>query len=300
MAQTVLVTGAGGFVGRAVVRLLAASSGVRVVALGGPMLDGVRTLEGRLHDLKPHTWTDAGITHIDSAIHLAAFTPKDQQDEDPERCYRDNLLGTQRLIESLSAVTRFVHVSTLDVYRPPSANQMINEDSPVSPRSLYAASKLLSEVAVQLHSKQSGMEHCVVRLGHVYGPGEERYRKLIPEAIRHLRAGRPVPIMGGGTTERDLLFVDDAAEALRRVALRDTCPVGPINVVSGRSHTVREIVDRLIGVAQKGEIAIIHTPTSAAVSLRFDNRRMLNALGTWTLVDLNEGLRREWAEVQGP
>ena len=112
----------------------------------------------------------------------------------------------------------------------------MDERSPVGPLGLYGLSKLFGEGLVDAYSRSVGTECLTLRLGHIFGPGEERYAKLVPETIRRVLANQPPRIAGDGGEQRDLLYVDDAAEALARSCTAPLNGARIINVARGASH----------------------------------------------------------------
>src|SRR3546814_5345856 len=94
------------------------------------------------------------------------------------------------LLESLpSRPATFVIFSTIDVYAPVDSG-CLTEASPVDPPSLYGASKFFCEKLVAAYAMDHGYDHAILRIGHTYGPGEDAYEKLIPQAIRALLEGK--------------------------------------------------------------------------------------------------------------
>lgn len=296
--ETVLLTGARGFLGAHVLRRLRDRSDARCVILSrDPSLrirSGERLVAESLERLTRDSWRQAGVGAIDVVIHLAAFTPKEQASRNElEGIYRSNLLGTQALLESLPTTPRrIVFASTLDVYARTSCGEAITERSPVGPDGLYAASKLFGEQLVRDHAARCGSGYANLRYGHLFGPGEERYRKLVPNVIRGLLAGQAPVVLGDGSTQRDLLYVEDAAEATLRAADADA-PLDPINIVRGSSVTVGEVVEALVRLTGFEGRIVTAPGSSPGPSHRFDATGMAQALGTWELVSLEEGLRRE-------
>ena len=68
----------------------------------------------------------------------------------------------------------------------------LSTDKACNPINLYGASKLFGEALARAFAGRSGTEHVALRLGHVYGPGEGSYLKLIPETIRRVLAGEDI------------------------------------------------------------------------------------------------------------
>ena len=138
-----------------------------------------------------------------------------------------------------------------------------------------------------------GCGYAILRYGHLFGPGEDAYRKLIPEAIRALVGGDEPVVYGAGRAERDFLYVEDAVEATVRAGGPAVGEVGPLNVVRGAAVSVMNVIETLVRITGfKGKIK--YAPGAlTGESRRFDSTRMHVTLGQWPLVPLEEGLRKE-------
>lgn len=296
----VVVTGASGFLGAAVLRRLARDSHTAVAAVSRAappegLPSCVRWIRSDLRELSGAEWRDATAEPIEAVAHLAAFTPKHAADRDRvDDVVASNVLGTQALLRSFShSPRRLVFASTLDVYAPQAFLHPVTETSAIGPEGLYGASKLFGEALVAAYARSAGVEHLVVRLGHLYGPGEGRYAKLVPETIRRVIAGQAPRLVGDGLARRDLLYVDDAAEAIARAVALPLHGVTRINVASGVSHSVEAIVTTIAEQAgYRGGCERIAAPGTGA-SIAFDTTVMRRVLGDWTLTPLAEGIRRE-------
>lgn len=293
--KTVLLTGATGFIGRHLHARLE-SEGARVVALSRmpPSTGCVGTtwVTAGLADLSSDMWRAAGVARVDVVMHLGGHVPKNHAEaNDVAGVYDGSILGTRALLESLPNVPeRVVFASTLDVYAPA---DVLTEASPVRPATLYGSGKLFCEHLVREWTAQAGSTCVVLRFGHIVGPGEEAFKKLIPQTIRQLLQAEPPVLYGDGTAERDFLFVGDAVEAAMRAATADLPSGETLNVVRGASVTIRDVVRMLTDLtgASVEPTLLADSPTGA--SIRFDNRRMHAALGEWDLVPLREALRLE-------
>ena len=275
-----LLTGEAGFLGERVQACLDADPGIAVNVLG-------RRLE-----LTPERHFD-----VDIVIHLAAWTTKRAGSSDLAQIVDANVVGLQRLLSSLDPVPRrFLFASTADVYGIRSGLRL-HERSPLDPTDAYAASKLLGEHMVMADARAREYETSVVRIGHLYGPGEEAYEKFVPTAIRALMRGRPPTVVGNGQTRRDLLYVDDAAEAIRRIALSTRDLPGLINLASSDTYTLEEIAQTLIEIVGfiGGVRYLSDHPNPASVS--FETGLLSETIGDFDQVELAEGLRREIEHV---
>ncbi len=303
--RVLLVTGATGFIASHLVRRLQVIPDTHLILLSRkPQRNSHRNLTwvgASLESLSPETWRAAGVHHVDIVFHLAGFTPKTSNAaDDIDPIYRDNLMGTRALLESLEAVPeRIVFASAVDVYAAVSDSLTLDETSPLDPISLYAASKLYCEQLVRTHARASGCRYSILRYGHAFGPGEEAYRKLIPETIWRLLRGEAPVLRGDGSARRDFLYVTDVVEATVRASISQVSELGPVNVVRGTSHSVREVVQILRQITGCSLPTLFQANDSRDFSRTFNNGRMQSLLGDWPLVSLEDGLREEVAYFKG-
>lgn len=297
--KTILLTGATGFIGSHLANRLRQIHGVKLILLSrkaAPESDSnLICVTSALNQLTRQAWLNHDVEKIDVVFHLGAFIPKNPSEVDAvDEIYCDNLLGTRVLLSSLPSIPeRIVFSSTVDVYAPPKAGCILTEDSPLDPLSLYGASKLFCEHLIKAYSREHNCGYAILRYGHIYGPGEGAYAKLIPQVIKTLlNNGSPV-LYGDGSVQRDFMFVGDAVEATIRAATSAHQKIEPINVVSGQSKPIREFVEKLSEIVGfPGEITYL-LDKQGGRSLKFSNDRMLDILGCWDLLPLEEGLRQE-------
>lgn len=302
--KVILVTGANGFIGAHLVARLSGIPGVRLLLLARQSRQTTQTtqttqqdvtwLQADLCQLVPDYWRAQEIPSIDYVFHLAAFTPKASAEADRiNQAVEANILATRALLDSLPRGTRkVIFSSTLDVYAQLDTGELLTEGSPVGPATLYGSSKLFCEHLLSTWAKQKGCEYAILRYGHIYGPGEERYEKFIPVVIRNLLANRSPVIYGDGSALRDYLYVGDAVEATMRAA-RTEGNIDPLNVVRGESVTLKEVAQlltRLVG--SNKEINLLRDKPNGS-SLRFDSSLMVRTLGRWPMTSLENGLSAE-------
>ncbi len=196
--KSVLVTGANGFIGSAVVRRLA-SEGYEVLAAARRGLSGlpanVRPL--RVADLAgEHEWDETVLSQIDAVVHTAGRAHVlHETAADPLAEFRKvNVEGTLRLARAAAAsgVRRFVFLSTVGVngaQTPP--GRPFTEQSPPSPQTPYAISKLEAERALLALAEQSGVEVVIIRPPLVYGPAAPGNFGRLAKAVAK---GIPMPL----------------------------------------------------------------------------------------------------------
>ena len=226
----ILVTGGAGFIGSHLVRhLLQQRSDVEVVTLD------LLTYAGNLYNLRAvagdprHTFVNGDICDdelvrgllddTDAILNLAAESHVDRSIADPAPFIRTNIEGTRVLLEAAleQGVSRFLQVSTDEVYGElpwldPTVNlpdrPAFSEDSPIRPRSPYAASKAGADLLALSFFETYGLDVVISRGSNNYGP-HQHPEKLIPMVITRALAGQAVPVYGDGLHIRDWMFVED-------------------------------------------------------------------------------------------
>ncbi len=240
----VLVTGANGFVGSAVVPSLRACGHAVIAVTRGNSVSGVETR--RIDGLGPATDWKTALRDVDTVVHLAARVHIMRDDSaDPEAAFwRVNVDGTRRLAEAAAAsgVRRLLFVSTTKVNgerTPPDRPFRVTD--PPAPEDAYGRSKWRAEQALAEVSDGGRLEVVVLRPPLVYGPGVGANFL----ALLKLCDGRwPLPF-GGLENRRSLSFVGNLADAIA-VAIAHPDAAGATFLVSdGPALSVTDLIRRL-------------------------------------------------------
>lgn len=256
----VFLTGATGFVGSHVARLLA-QRGHEVHALVlpgegedrlarerlGPEEARVARVRGDLLDPSSYAGALASL-RPEACVHLGWYAnPKD---------YLSSRVNVELLSASAALGAKLVDlgcrrlVAAGTCFEYDTSLGLLSESSALAPRHLYSACKrALYEVMTHL-TASSAMSFAWTRLFFLYGP-HERPGRLVPAVIDALLAGERARVTTGEQI-RDFLHVADAAEAIVRV-LEAPSLTGPVNVASGRPVTVRDVVRTIAELLGKAE-----------------------------------------------
>jgi UDP-glucose 4-epimerase len=234
-----VVTGAGGFIGRHLASLLR-EQGMEVICIDCIASDGV----DMVRDLRQSGALDSLLDGDTVLFHLAGSADVRGSVAAPVADFADNVVTAINILETARfASCRVVFPSTGSVYDP-AAPLPFCEDSPLRPRSPYAAAKLSVEAYCHAYHRSYGLDVSVARIFSVIGPGVRRL--AIHDFVKRLEADpRRLVLWGDGGQMRDYLHVRDVARALHFIALRvaggEAC-----NVASGRSRTMREVAEGVV------------------------------------------------------
>lgn len=304
--MTVLVTGATGFVGRALVERLARESRVSVRAVvrrqSVDLPDNVERVSGELDPA--WDWRPA-LADVTTVVHLAArvHVMRDRAADPLAEYRRVNVAGTEHLAHSAAAsgVRRFVFLSSVKVNGEAGIFQETDTPQPVDP---YGVSKLEAEGAVRAVAAGTSMEVAVIRAPLVYGPN---VGANFGSLIRAVQSGIPLPL-GAVDNRRSLVGLDNLIDFIM-VCMRHPGAAGETFFVSdGEDVSTTDLVRRLARAAGRSARLIPVPPSLLALAASLAGRRDVGQRLTGTLcvditrarhqlgwappVSLDEGLRR--------
>lgn len=184
---------------------------------------------------------------IDGVIHFAAESHVDNSISGPEIFVKTNVLGTQVLLdvarnhwmnapfESKEKYknSRFLHISTDEVYGTLGKKGLFTETTPYQPNSPYSASKAGSDMIVRAYFHTYGMNVVTTNCSNNYGP-KQHNEKLIPTIIRKALSLEPIPIYGDGKNVRDWLYVIDHCRGIWLAFTKGTA--GEVYNIGGRNE----------------------------------------------------------------
>ena len=229
---------------------------------------------------------------IDIVVNFAAESHVDRSILDPDAFVKTNISGAFTLLEEarLRGVTRFVQISTDEVYGSLGKEGKFREDTPVSPNSPYSASKTSADLLALAYHKTYGTPVIITRCSNNYGPYQFP-EKLIPLVITNALADKELPVYGDGMNVRDWIHVLDHCEAIDRVLHKGEA--GSVYNVGGENERTNiEIVKLILDVLGKPESLIHYVKDRPGHDRRYaiDSRRIKGALGYETKVSFRQGM----------
>ena len=287
----ILVTGAGGFVGKNLVRYL--SENFNVVGMQHADLDicNAESVLSEVRALKP-----------DVVINCSVYGGYHYQ-KDSKKIYDVNWLGAKNLLDSCMecGVPLFIQTGSSSEYGFKS--EPMNEDMEADPNSDYASAKVMA--TRYCYEKRGGpTKTAVLRLFSVYGYFEAAHR-LMPQIIMHSIEKTEVKL-GNPDSVRDFIFVDDVCAAFEAAVMkRDSFESGAVfNVGSGKEYKLKDVIeiykrlDPELKVSWNNDMG--RDERDRAVCWQADISKIKRVLGWNPKYSLEEGLRltTEWFRKQ--
>lgn len=240
MTKNILVTGGAGFIGANFISYLVEKNhNVKIINLDK------LTYAGELSNLKEvkqhrnHRFIKGDICdrelienlfkeyNFSGVIHFAAESHVDNSIKSPNEFINTNVLGTFNLLDVAKnhwmssshqvnqnhIQSRFLHISTDEVYGTLGDEGLFTEQTPYAPNSPYSASKASSDFIVRSYFHTYGFNVVTTNCSNNYGP-KQHDEKLIPTIIRKALKGEDIPIYGDGKNIRDWLYVEDHCKGI--------------------------------------------------------------------------------------
>ena len=232
MAKNVLITGGAGYIGSHVAEILLKKK--KKVFLVDNLSTGYRKLINKKAKFFKADISNKKqikkiiVSHkIDSIIHLAANLIIGEGQKKPKKYYKNNVIGTKRLIEACkdSSVKNFIFSSTAAIYKD--GQYKVSENSIIKPKSVYGKTKIKAEKLIKTFANKNKINYSILRYFNIAGSSPSRKIGLINKKSDHLFKNFSIEIMKkkpklkiygtnydtkDGSCIRDFIHVYDIAE----------------------------------------------------------------------------------------
>src|SRR6202140_1534049 len=304
----IFVTGGAGFIGSNFIRYVLGTENHAIVnydklTYAGNLANlrsiadqpGYRFVKG---DICDPIEAEAAMRGCDAVVHFAAESHVDRSIYEPAPVIQTNVTGTFTLLEVARklAVSRFVHISTDEVYGDLAPEAHASEDSPLQPSSPYSASKAASDLLVRSYVRTYNFPALITRSSNNYGPYQFP-EKFLPLMITNALSDKPLPIYGDGRQQRDWLHVEDNCRGILAVLERGR--IGEVYNIGG-SHVEENLAmgQRLLRSTGKPEGLLRYVADRPGHDRRYalDSRKIEGELGWKPEISLEDGVRQtiEW------
>jgi len=306
--SAIVITGARGYVGTALVRRLA-SEGRRlrlVSRAASAPADGSAMLEHVQADLRDETSWAALLQDAVAVVHLSSRTDLRAAEADSAGDDALNVAPVRALVraaERRGGALPVVFASTVTIVGAMHANP-VDEQMPDNPCSVYDRHKRDCETILRDATHRGVLRACSLRLSNVYGAGTTSInanRGLLNSIMRRAGQGEDLTVYGDGACIRDFTFLGDVVDAFFRALEQEHTRDGAHYVIaSGRGHTLLdafEMVAQAAFLRTGRRVAIRHVPEPAdlhAIERRdfVGDARLFQTLTGWQpQVDLASGIR---------
>lgn len=306
----ILITGGGGFQGSHLAELLV-KNGHNISVLNtysenskknlSNILDRINLIWGSVTDKEI---VDKSVRGHDVVFHLAGHGNVDESLKDPLGFIEANVFGTYNILEACRKYnSRLILTSTSEVYGDGHENSeggLIDETSELKPNNPYASSKAAADRIAYSYFRSFGLDVTIVRPFNIYGERQKSglFGALIPIIVDRALRGENLVIFGDGSAERDYCHIDDAVQAYNLVLNNQNLKGRAINFASGKSTTVKEIVEY---VAKKFDAKIIHGSARVGEVMRIPaDISFARSLGYSPKISIWEGIDRyiDWARKE--
>ncbi len=310
MADTLLVTGGAGFIGSNLIKYILRESDHHIVNLDSLTYAGnLRNLSDIESDSR-YTFVHGDITNrevvaqimrryaIRGIIHCAAESHVDRSIMSAEPFIHTNIQGTLILLEAAleHGVTRYLQVSTDEVYGSLGDSGFFTEETPLAPNSPYSASKAAADCLVRSFVHTHGLDAVITRCTNNYG-AYQFPEKLIPLMISNAMNDKNLPVYGDGLNVRDWIYVDDHCSGIWAAFLKGR--KGEVYNFGGKSERTNiAVVRALLSALDKPESLISFVKDRPGHDKRYaiDCSKAEAELGWQPSVDFESGLAKtiEW------
>ena len=303
VADRILVTGGGGFIGRHLVKLLL-SKGRMVTVLDdlstGEIIEGEPNVRFIVGDVSNPIFRSEALEDCCALIHLAAIASVPRCEGDHSLSERVNQHAAIKLFDEAAkvGVNAMVYASTSAIYGVPEFLP-ISESHPIAPIGVYGRDKQAAETAI-LGRDDVGV--CALRLFNVYGvgqPSDSPYSGVLTIFSERLRNRKSLTIFGDGKQTRDFVHVSDVVQAFAMVleSLEQEGTESPVhaqalNVCSGQTRNLLETIEAFGDAMGIVPIVSFDPPREGDIlHSSGTSEALMEALGWSAEMDFKDGLR---------
>ncbi len=239
---------------------------------------------------------------VDAVFHLISTTFPSTASRDPIRDVRENLIGTQQLVEAMleAGISRLLFLSSGGTVYGITETVPIPETHPLRPINAYGITKVAIEHFLEMYRRTRGLSPIVVRASNPFGPRQSHtgVQGVVTTFLNRIAHGEPVEIWGDGSVVRDYIYVRDLARFCAIAGTSDR--EGVYNAGSGQGTSLLDLLEtmkQVTGLSFERNFRPA-PPTDVPVSV-LDCSAAKRDFGWSAEQDLSAGLQATWAWISG-
>ena len=304
MPRKIVVTGGAGFIGSNFVRyILENYDDIELTVLDkltyAGNLDNLKEVESNPHyhfvrgDICDEATVDEVLKGCDCVLNFAAETHVDRSIGDPASFIMTDVYGTYVLLEAARKlkIPRFIQISTDEVYGD-AGDEPSSEDSPLMPRSPYAASKAGADRLCYSYFTTYDTPVVITRCSNNYGPNQYP-EKLIPLFLTNAMDDKEMPVYGSGINTRDWIYVTDHVRALELIMNSGGLEGEVFNIGSGIELSILDVAGGILSVLDKPEdlVTMVKDRPGHVMRHAVKTDKINSVLGWKAEIDFETGLK---------
>ncbi len=303
--KTILVTGAGGFIGSHLTELLV-QKGYHVKAfvrynsnsLKGWLAQSAfkKDIEFSFGDVRDYDSVSKALKGCDSVFHLAALIGIPYSYQSPLAYIKTNVEGTYNVLEAAKnlSLKNIMITSTSETYGT-AQYVPIDELHPANAQSPYAASKVAADQLALSYHRSFGLAIKIVRPFNTYGP-RQSLRAIIPTVISQVLSGKKELFLGNVTPTRDFTFVKDTVEGFLAIAKSPKLNGQVTNIGTNTEISIKALVEKISNQLQRKVRLVkdkkrLRPDKSEVERLRADNRKLKKLAKFMPSYTMDNGLK---------
>jgi UDP-glucose 4-epimerase len=267
-----MVTGGSGFIGSALVRGLLSRGADRVAVIDNLLTgkeENLTEIRGAVDfhkvDIRDYDGVLGAMQGVECVFHEAAIPSVPRSIHEPVPSHEVNIDGTFNVLRAAreAGVRRVIYAASSSAYGDTEVLPKVESMQP-SPKSPYAAQKLMGEYYLSCWHGCFGMETVALRYFNVFGPRQDpqsQYAAAVPIFIDRAVKNQPITIYGDGEQTRDFIYVKDIVAANVFFATQSKA-TGVFNVAYGKKITIKELAQKICALTGS-QSEIKHAPERA-------------------------------------
>lgn len=302
MSQQILVTGAAGNVGSALVTFLL-EKGYHVVAvdnlstgsrnkLPSDLTAGFTFIKADCNDYSQLSQIMLSRT-LDYVFHYAAMVGVQRTLDRPIEVLKD-IDGIKNILELSKniGVKKVVFSSSSEVYGEPVSLPQIEDETPLNSKLPYAVVKNIGEAYFRSYQQEYGLDYIIFRFFNTYGP-QQSVDFVVPKLLKKALKNEPITIYGDGSQSRTFCYITDNIDASYAIFKDDSLKNDVYNIGSDIVFTIKELVDMILKVTQSSS-EIIHLPAlkEGDMTRRQPDISKMKKVIARDLISLEDGIRK--------